>query len=82
MNSIKAIAFDTLVESSEAEEGPKYDSSGMHRKKMIIKIMEHHELRIKLREAGLKRARTYTWENTARKTLQVYRRVYMEQCKS
>jgi glycosyltransferase involved in cell wall biosynthesis len=44
--------------------------------KSIAAILDRPALRSELREAGLKRARLFTWQKTAEKTLEVYRKVY------
>lgn len=44
--------------------------------KSIVAILDRPQLREELREAGIKRARLFTWQKTAEKTLDVYRRVY------
>jgi len=44
--------------------------------KSIMAILEHPQLGSQLREAGLKRARLFTWQKTAEKTLEVYRKIY------
>jgi glycosyltransferase involved in cell wall biosynthesis len=44
----------------------------------IRKLVSDPELRHQLRERGLKRAATFTWEQTARATLKVYERVMLE----
>jgi glycosyltransferase involved in cell wall biosynthesis len=41
----------------------------------LARVLEDEGLRERLREAGLARAATFTWQETARKTLDVYRRV-------
>ena len=42
------------------------------------RLLTDAELRADLRKKGLERARTFTWERTARETLAVYRQVYEE----
>jgi glycosyltransferase involved in cell wall biosynthesis len=44
--------------------------------KSIVAILDRPALREELREAGLKRARRFAWERTARLTLEVYRKVH------
>ena len=39
-------------------------------------ILQQPELRSKLRELGLRRARQFTWEKTAERTLTVYRKIF------
>lgn len=41
----------------------------------MMRVLKEEGLRDQLREAGLLRAGSFTWEKTARKTLEVYRRV-------
>jgi glycosyltransferase involved in cell wall biosynthesis len=40
----------------------------------ILSLLDHPERRAELREAGLRQARQFTWEATARATLEAYRR--------
>ena len=40
----------------------------------IVEVLSDGEMRARLREAGLRRATEFTWERTARLTLDVYRR--------
>jgi len=42
------------------------------------RLLTDARLRADLRKKGLKRARTFTWERTARETLAVYQQVYEE----
>lgn len=44
--------------------------------KTVADVLEQQPLRGRLSEAGLKRARLFTWVKTAQQTLQVYRKVY------
>jgi glycosyltransferase involved in cell wall biosynthesis len=44
--------------------------------KSVATIFDDAGFRAKLREAGLERARLFTWEKTAKRTLEVYRKVY------
>lgn len=44
--------------------------------KSVATIFDGAGFRAKLREAGLERARLFTWEKTAKRTLEVYRKVY------
>lgn len=44
--------------------------------KSVATIFDDAGFRTKLREAGLERARLFTWEKTAKRTLEVYRKVY------
>lgn len=39
----------------------------------ILKLIEDNELRKKLIEKGLKRSEMFTWENTAKRTLEIYK---------
>jgi alpha-1,3-rhamnosyl/mannosyltransferase len=41
-------------------------------------LLKDSALRSQLKEAGRRRARQFTWDSTARKTLEVYRRVHHE----
>jgi glycosyltransferase involved in cell wall biosynthesis len=49
--------------------------------KSIAAILERPSLRSELREAGLRRARRFTWEETARRTLGVYKKLYQARSK-
>jgi glycosyltransferase involved in cell wall biosynthesis len=42
----------------------------------MMRVLTHESLAEELREKGLDRASRFTWEETARQTLQVYKRVY------
>jgi glycosyltransferase involved in cell wall biosynthesis len=44
--------------------------------KSVAAILDRPTLREDLREAGLRRARLFTWQKTAERTIQVYRHVY------
>jgi glycosyltransferase involved in cell wall biosynthesis len=44
--------------------------------KSVATIFDDAGFRAKLRETGLERARLFTWEKTAKRTLEVYRKVY------
>jgi glycosyltransferase involved in cell wall biosynthesis len=44
--------------------------------KSVAMILDDAGFREKLRQAGLERARLFTWEKTAKQTLEVYRKVY------
>ena len=39
----------------------------------IKKVLSDEQLRISMRERGLERVKDFSWEKTARETLQVYR---------
>lgn len=41
----------------------------------MAQVLENEELRSSLRQRGLEQAATFSWEKTARRTLEVYRRV-------
>lgn len=43
-------------------------------------ILDDSGLRKKLSSAGIKRAKLFTWQKTARQTLDPYRRVYWKSC--
>jgi len=47
----------------------------------IERVLSDAELRHEMIDKGLKRARQFTWEKTARETLAVYRSVREEVCK-
>ena len=49
--------------------------------KSIVSILDNSGLRSKLREAGINRARYFTWEKTAEQTLEVYRKLYQARWK-
>jgi glycosyltransferase involved in cell wall biosynthesis len=42
----------------------------------MIRVLTNEALAKELRQKGLDRARRFTWEETARQTLQVYKKVY------
>ncbi|MCX7917546.1 MAG: glycosyltransferase family 4 protein, partial [bacterium] len=42
----------------------------------IIKLLDDRELRDKLIKKGLERSKIFTWENTARQTLKVYKELH------
>lgn len=42
----------------------------------LVRGLTDDDLRTRLRQAGLRRAREYSWDRTARQTMQVYERVY------
>lgn len=44
--------------------------------KSIESILKNPQLGSRLREAGLKRSRLFTWQKTAKETLEIYRKVY------
>ena len=50
-----------------------FDTEAMTR--ALARLIEDDALRAELRERGLKRARRFDWRDTARMTLQIYRRV-------
>jgi glycosyltransferase involved in cell wall biosynthesis len=41
----------------------------------ILSVISNKDLRVKMNTAGIERARQFSWENTARRTLDVYERV-------
>jgi glycosyltransferase involved in cell wall biosynthesis len=41
----------------------------------IIRVLEDADLRLHMREKGLRRASEFTWRKTARQTLEVYEKV-------
>ncbi|MDI6884697.1 MAG: glycosyltransferase family 1 protein, partial [Hadesarchaea archaeon] len=41
----------------------------------VLKLLENEKLREKFRERGLKRAKKFSWEKTARETLKIYKQV-------
>ncbi len=46
----------------------------------VVRVVTDRELRASLRQRGLERARSFSWERTARETLAVYREIYEENC--
>jgi glycosyltransferase involved in cell wall biosynthesis len=46
----------------------------------VVRVVTDRELRDTLRQRGLERARSFTWERTARETLAVYREIHEENC--
>jgi len=46
--------------------------------KAMYEVLSNKNLQEKMKTEGLKRARRFSWEQTARKTLEVYHEVYME----
>jgi len=46
----------------------------------VVRVVTDRELHASLRQRGLERARSFSWERTARETLAVYREIYEESC--
>jgi glycosyltransferase involved in cell wall biosynthesis len=44
----------------------------------VVRVVTDAPLRVALRQRGLERARSFTWERTARETLAVYREIFEE----
>jgi glycosyltransferase involved in cell wall biosynthesis len=81
---VEAMACGTVTATSDTSSMPEiggdaavyfnpYDVDDMAEKIYLALVDE--ELRKSKREAGFKRAKQYTWENTARKTLEAYRKM-------
>ena len=68
VTSLPEIAGDAAVVVDPANTGELIDA--------MIRLLTNEALAEEIREKGLDRARRFTWEETARQTLQVYNRVY------
>jgi glycosyltransferase involved in cell wall biosynthesis len=44
----------------------------------IVELLRNHGLRDELKQAGLRRARKFTWEDAARRHLQLFKQVISE----